>query len=183
MTNLTLKKFNEVRVTAVFEGNVLVFTFSEKAPRGEKLEKPEIYHIERFDLSKLPQKIFLACDSSRHGMKQKLADSYAMNKAIAEITTLKEVVDNTVELYNQLVEGNWTAKRVGSKGETIALSSLESQFVAQVIIGTLTRAVAETLYKGITGKELPPQPKDEVEESPEGEDLETEKDEEEKDAE
>jgi hypothetical protein len=153
-------KMNAVKIGAGFTGllnNTFKMEFIQAPIKGEKLDREtaEVFGAIEFDTSELPESIFINCPAACHGIKQKMADNLAMKAEDKAVTSLQEAVNSTEELWNQLVSGNWNAVAKGSKAPSIKLTDMEAKFLAGVEAGVMDYEAANSLYKGITGKDLP----------------------------
>ena len=150
-------KMNLVKLDANFVGNAFNLTFRQGVEKGEKFdrEKSEIYHTATYDLTQLPETLFIDCPASRHGLKQKLSDNLAMKAEVKLTTSVQDCVKLTDDLWTQLKEGNWNAvAQGGTKAPTIKLTDLEAKMLVAISAGLMDYDTANNLYKGITGKEL-----------------------------
>lgn len=155
MENLNVK-MNAVRIVVSFFATNIIFRFLQAPEKGVKLEsKTAVQFAERkFDMAQLPASLFADCPFSRHGLKQKMVDSLAMNKDVKAVTSLKESVESLSTLWAQFMAGNFNAVS-RTTAATVKLSDMETQFLASVAAGITTFEQASVLYKSITGKELP----------------------------
>ena len=156
MENTTVK-MAEVKLDCKFVGEVFSMTYRQGVEKGEKYdrEKSEIFHTAEYNLSELPENIYLPCDSGKHGIKQKMSDNLAMKAETKATTSIAECLTMEQELWEQLKAGNWNAPTGATKAPSIKLNDLEAKFVAGITAGLMTYEMANNLYKGITGKDLP----------------------------
>lgn len=151
-------KMASVKLDAGYTENGAFFiTFRQGVEKGVKFEreKSEVYDTITFDVNELPKSIFVLCDASRHGLKQKMCDNLALTKELKEATTITMAIEACNELWEQLKAGNWNAVARGAKAPSVKLSDLETKFMAGIEAGLMDYETANNLYKGITGKELP----------------------------
>lgn len=170
MENLNVK-FSEVRVLVSFFAQTMKFRFLQAPEKGVKLDsKTAVEFAEReFDLTELPASIFADCIFSRHGLKQKMVDSLAMNKELKEATTMREVVESLTALWDQFKAGHFLAPSRATAAPSVKVSDMEATFLKSVAAGVTTFEQAAMLYKSLTGKDLPAPVTPEVEENTEEE--------------
>jgi len=170
MENLNVK-MSSIRIVVSFFAQTIKFRFLEGTEKGVKLDtKTAKEFAERiYDLTQLPSQLFSDCPFSRHGLKQKMVDSLAMNKDVKAMTSLKDGISILDTIWEQFIAGNFNAASRAAKGETVKLSDMETQFLLGVTNGVTTFEQASALYLQITGKTLPqpvtPEPATETDET------------------
>jgi hypothetical protein len=73
----------------------------------------EPIHTERYELSELPENIYVSSEAGRHGIKQKLSDHTA-NMSEKKGYTTTDRFDAIGELWEQLKNGEWTQRKEGA---------------------------------------------------------------------
>jgi len=135
-------------------GGKLTLAFFKKALDGEKTDKsvPCLQSI-TLNLDALPDDVKKS--AMYHGFSQKFGDNLALTKEDKETVTIKQAIERTQSLYDQLLKGDWNAKGK-TKAESMTVDSVQAQFLAGIAAGITTYEQANTLYKMMAkGKELP----------------------------
>jgi hypothetical protein len=103
-------KDSKVRRSLDFEGETLVIMEHYGTVTEDNIDP---IRTERYDLSELPENIYVPSEAGRHGIKQKLSDSTASMSDKKGHST-DDRFDTIDSLWAQLVNGEWTQRREGA---------------------------------------------------------------------
>ena len=147
-------KMTDIKLSAIYSGNVFQLEFYPKPLDGEKLTKTDENCLEQIeiDIDTMPENVKHA--AMLHGFKQKFCDNLAMTKELKQGTTVEAASEMTKDLEQQLLAGNWNAVGKSAKQPKVTLDAVTTGLIASVKAGLMTYDAANTFSKNVCHKEL-----------------------------